>query len=163
MAVPQEDNDSIYPFHPLPDPCPPPVEARMVIGTWKLTRSELSPTAVQARGANPIGMVVYDPNGYMSVQIMPDRPRNAFPSYSPTPEQARDALLGYAAYFGYYRINLEKGTIAHCRIGSLTFNANRILVRRFEVLDNDTLVLRPIESEHTLYWKRLTRLCQPDE
>jgi lipocalin-like protein len=152
------DADTLYPLQPFPPPCPPPAGAAKLLGTWCLVRSELSPPVRRFRGENPTGIVIYDPNGYMSVQIAPDRPRKQFPSYSPSPEEALDALLGYTAYFGTYTVDLEQSTITHCRIGALTFNSNRLLVRRFELTGDDELALRPLESDHSLVWKKLTGL-----
>ena len=41
----------------------------------------------------------------MVVQISPDRPRRRFTGPQPTPDEALDAISGYAAYFGTYTVD----------------------------------------------------------
>ena len=60
-------------------------------------------------GSKPTGIIMYDANGLMNVQIMPDRPR---PKYTgaPTPEQALDAMRDPRQCRRFAR-PFDKGTI----------------------------------------------------
>ena len=77
--------------------------AKRLIGMWRLV-SAPSP----ARGQYTTGFIVYDKSGNMAVQIMPDRPRPKFTATQPTPEEAKEALIGYAAYFGTYTVDVTQ-------------------------------------------------------
>src|SRR6478752_5803322 len=88
--------------------------AEKFIGTWRLVSiTWTNPEVLRERGAHPTGMLVYDNTGHVAVQIIPDRKRKPFtgpvsPVYgsaSPTPDEAVDALMGYAAYFGTYSVD----------------------------------------------------------
>ena len=65
---------------------------------------------------------MYDADGYMNVQIQPDRPRQAY-SGTPTAEQALEAIRGYTAYFGTYTIDENAQTVTHHREGKLDAGA----------------------------------------
>jgi hypothetical protein len=131
-------------------------EARKVVGTWRLLEVIVPPAIRALRGANPDGMIVYDANGYMTVQISPDRERGDYAGKVPTPEQAVAALTGYGAYFGTYTVDVEAGTITHHREANLKPALLGSFVRRFEMPNPDRLVLRPIESTNALVWRRVT-------
>lgn len=140
----------------FPVPTRPEGEAKRVVGTWRLIKSEVPPEIRQFRGEQPTGFIHYDANGYMSVQIVPDRDRGMFPTYSPTAEQALNAILGYAAYFGTYSVDLNEMTITHHRACSLTTLKAVDIVRRFELRGDNQIVLKPKESSNILVWERLT-------
>jgi hypothetical protein len=74
--------------------------AKRFVGMWRLV-SAPSPT----HGQNPTGFIIYDKSGNMAAQIMPDRPRPKFAGTQPTPEEAKEALIGYTAYFGTYTVD----------------------------------------------------------
>lgn len=140
----------------FPVPTRPEGEAKRVVGTWCLIKSEVPPEIRQFRGEQPTGFIHYDANGYMSVQIVPDRDRGMFPTYSPTAEQALNAILGYAAYLGTYSVDLNEMTITHHRACSLTTLKTVDIVRRFELRGDNQIVLKPKESSNILIWERLT-------
>jgi len=138
------------------DANPPTGDGRAVIGTWRLVEVH-GPAEMHARrGPNPDGMIFYDANGYMGVQIAPDRERGDFKSGIPTPEQAVAAMIGYGAYFGTYSVDPDAGIITHHRIGNLKPGLIGSFDRRYEMRSPDELVLRPVESENALVWRRLT-------
>ncbi len=139
---------------------PPPAEngedAKRFVGTWKLVSIE-SASPDPMRGANPIGLIYYDAAGNMAVQIMPDGDRPKWKQgESPTPEQAKEAIAGYVAYFGTYTVDEKARTVSHHRKG--TINAGGVgvdYVRRYE-LTGDRLILTPVENPSThLTWKRV--------
>src|SRR4030095_885780 len=71
------------------------------VGTWRLVVYD-SGGRRNIRGA-PTGLIYYDATGHMAAQIAPDRSRPSWlPNTTPTPEQAKDAVGGYTAYFGTY-------------------------------------------------------------
>ncbi len=147
-----------------PEPAP---QSRLFVGTWRLAAFESSdPDSRTFRGARPIGILVYDAVGNMSVQIAPDRARRRFSGpvaelFSgprPTPEEAIDALSGYAAYFGTYRVDERAKTVTHVRVANLNPGGLGDFVRRYEFRTDDRLVLVPLERADTraitLTWER---------
>lgn len=131
-------------------------DARRVVGTWGLFEVDVPPAVRQLRGAQPKGMILYDANGYMSVIIAPDRDRGDFAGKIPTPEQAVAALTGFGAYFGTYSVDPSAMTITHHRDANLKPALLGSFIRRYEQPDDNTLILRPVESSNALVWKRLT-------
>src|SRR5690349_4452109 len=128
--------------------------AKRLIGTWRLlsiTESLLQ----QYRGENPTGVLYYDDKGNMAVQIMPSRQRPKYAGTLPTPEEAREALLGYTAYFGTYTVDERERTVTHHRTGNINPGGLGDFVRRYEFLSEDMLILMPIESRAGLTWQRI--------
>lgn len=119
------------------------------IGSWRLVSIEGTPNA--NRGERPSGLIYYDATGHMAAQIMPDRPRPTWTG-SPTPEQAREALRGYTAYFGTYTIDERARTVTHHREGSLVPGVVDF-VRRYEFAAGDRLILTPVDSTTRLTWE----------
>src|SRR5258708_7840378 len=63
-------------------------EAKQFIGTWRL----ISDTST--------GLMYYDGLGNMAAQGMPSRARAKYAGTQPTPDEAKEAINGYLAYFG---------------------------------------------------------------
>jgi hypothetical protein len=133
---------------------PAPSGASRLVGTWALEEYESNDADTrQFRGARPIGVLHYDRAGHMAVQIAPDRARRRFTGplsglFSgprPTPEEAFDALAGYAAYFGTYTVDERAQTVTHTRLGNLNPGGLGDFVRRFEFPTEDRLILTPLE------------------
>jgi hypothetical protein len=142
--------------------------ASRLIGTWKLVSYESSDTdSKQFRGPNPVGLIYYDRTGHMAVQIAPDRQRRrftgpqagVFTGPSPTPDEALDAIAGYAAYFGTYTVDERAQTVTHTRIGNINPGGVGDFVRRYEFLSDDRVALVPQERTDLravrLTWERL--------
>lgn len=123
--------------------------AKRFIGTWRLVSIEGGP-ANPNRGGRPTGYIYYDTTGHMAVQIMPDRAR---PKYTgaPTPEQAKETLMGYTAYFGTFTVDEQKQTVTHHREGTLTPGVVDF-VRKYE-LSGNRLTLTPVDSGTHLTWE----------
>jgi Lipocalin-like domain len=72
-------------------------------------------------GLHPTGLIIYQPNGYMAVQVMAD-PRPMFaqnPGTSPPPyDEFRSAYFGYYAYWGTYTIDDVVDGVVHNVEGS---------------------------------------------
>ena len=129
-------------------------DAKRLIGTWRLVMIAGS-ALEQYRGEKPTGLLNYDATGHMAVQIMPDRNRSRYSGALPTGEEARDALLGYAAYFGTYVVDEKNRTITHQRTGNINPGGLGDFVRRYEFISDDKIVLSPIESNAGLTWERV--------
>ena len=137
------------------------------VGTWKLVGYESSdPDSLTYRGERPFGVLVYDAAGNMAVQIAPDRARRPFSGpvaelFSgprPTPEEAFDAIAGYAAYFGTYVVDERAQTVTHRRVANVNPGGLGDFVRRYEFETPDRLLLVPLERSDRraikLTWER---------
>ncbi|CAN5584425.1 hypothetical protein BH11ACT6_BH11ACT6_12840 [soil metagenome] len=139
-----------------------------LIGAWELvtyTEQELpdGPLAYP-HGEDPLGLIMYTPDGYMSAQI---ETRNRPPYDRPaaaggTAEQRATAAAGYLAYSGPYFVDEYTGNIRHHVAISLLPNwIDSIQVRRSRLI-GDQLVLsaegRSPDSSgdvlSTLHWTR---------
>lgn len=131
--------------------------ANRVVGMWRLVSIVQDSGQAPNRGARPTGLIVYDASGQMSVQIMPDRIRPKFAATDPTPDEAREALRGYTAYFGTYTVDDRAQTVTHHRQGSVNpGNVGGDLVRRFEFAPGDRIILTPLENPtRRLTWERV--------
>jgi hypothetical protein len=78
-------------------------DAKRFIGTWRLV-SDVS-----------TGLMYYDSLGNMAAQVMPNRSRPKYAGVQPTPEEAKEAITGYLAYFGTYTVDESVRTITHHR------------------------------------------------
>ena len=88
------------------------------VGTWKLV--SISSSESRLFGERPVGILIYDADGHVAVQIM----RNPRPDLSsgpgfPTAKEVQIAYKGYYAYYGTYEVNEKKKTITHHLEGSL--------------------------------------------
>ena len=113
------------------------------IGTWRLV------------SATQTGLMIYDRLGNMAAQVMPNRPRRKYASPEPTPEEAKDAITGYLAYFGTYSVDEQIRTITHRRNGNI--NPGQVgdeVVRNYVFESNDRLVLTPAGSTNKIVWER---------
>jgi hypothetical protein len=83
------------------------------VGTWKLIAIEsrgpdgnVLPEPNPVGGLNPTGTVMYDAAGHVSLQIMPSgRPATLNTLQPLSPDQAKEALFGYVAYYGTYTLD----------------------------------------------------------
>ena len=132
-------------------------DSKQFIGTWKLVSIQ-NDAGEDVRGERPIGVIYYDGFGNMAAQIMPDRPRPQWKAGEPpTPEQAKEAMTGYVAYFGTYTVDEKARTVSHHRQGSLVPGTVGVdAVRTYEFLPGERLRLTPVEipSLH-LTWERV--------
>jgi|SoiMethySBSTD1v2_1073268.scaffolds.fasta_scaffold696883_2 hypothetical protein len=92
--------------------------AERVVGTWTLVSYEARHAdgrVVPVYGPSPVGRLVYDARGRMSVHIAdPRRPRFASPDrLLATDAEVRAAFDGYFGYFGTYDVDEKAGTMTH--------------------------------------------------
>ena len=93
-------------------------------GTWKLVSSEFRQADGEVTyplGRDAVGVIMYDVNGHVSVQIMrSNRPQFASgDQLNGTPAEIRSAFEGFVAYYGAYAVDEEQGTVTHHLKGSV--------------------------------------------
>ena len=137
----------------------PPLNAaeKQLVGTWRLVKYDQGGKPAPSRGPKPTGIIVYDGRRNMSVQIMPDRKRPKFAGSEPTPEEAKEALYGYIAYFGTFEINESAQTVTHHRQGNIDPGGVGVdFVRKYRFETPDRVVLSPVEGPaRDLTWERV--------
>jgi hypothetical protein len=122
---------------------PPARDTPRFIGTWRLVSQTQT------------GIMIYDSLGNMSAQVMPNRARRKYAAPEPTPEEAKDAITGYLAYFGTYSVDEQARIITHHRKGNINpGQVNDDVVRTYVFESNDRLVLTPAGSNNKIVWER---------
>jgi Lipocalin-like domain len=117
-------------------------EAKRFIGTWRLVSDSST------------GLMYYDSLGNMAAQVMPNRARPKYAGAQPTPDEAKEALTGYLAYFGTYSVDERAHTIAHHRKANINpGQINDDAVRRYE-FSGDRVILTPVDSRNQIIWER---------
>jgi hypothetical protein len=137
-----------------------------LVGTWTLVSFEHTGsdgTIVSTYGERPVGLLMYDAQGYMSAQIM-DARRPRFASGNrriATEHELREAVAGYVAYFGRYYVDEDGGFVVHEEIGDIFPNAAGTSQKRYFRLEGDLLVLTTppylignVRSIAQVIWKR---------
>lgn len=134
------------------------------VGAWKLTSIEhLRPNGevlTNIWGQKPNGLLVYDSKGYMSVQWVRDpRPTMSYDLRKVTPEELKDAYLGYYAYCGTYEVNEKEGFVVHHVLVSLRPAEVGIDYKRsFKISDNRITLSTPPTPSAATGETRITRL-----
>jgi hypothetical protein len=130
---------------------------RRLVGTWQLVSYLRNGQPIREVGEKPVGLIYYDGTGHMAAQIMPDRARPGWALGGElTPDDAKAAIVGYTAYFGTYTVDERAFTITHHRTGKLNSRAAVDLIRRYEFLTDDRIVLTPAETPtDRLIWDRV--------
>jgi len=136
-------------------------------GVWKLVGEETRDAKGEvvpgpnARSGGRIGYIVYDPAGYMSVNLAwPSRPELA--GRQPTPDEARVAMSTYNSYWGSFAVNEASSVVTHQTFGALSpaFSGTN-QERKFTIAGN-RLTLRPPTAsngdQRTLIWERVPDL-----
>jgi hypothetical protein len=126
--------------------------AKRLAGAWSYVGTWVDGVPKE-RGTSPSGMIVYMPSGHMSVQVAPEHPRKRAGTEA-TPQEAKDALTGYVAYFGTYVIDEGAGTVTHRRRASIQPGDTADLVRAYE-FSGERLILRPPGSKQEIIWERV--------
>lgn len=116
--------------------------ARRFHGAWRL----VSPTTD--------GILYYDPSGEMTVQTAPRRPRPRAGA-APTPAEALAAIDGWVGYFGRYTIDEAARTVTHHQRATVQPGEPTDLVRAYEFVTDDRLILRPVGRAGEIVWERL--------
>ena len=112
-------------------------------GTWRLVSETQT------------GIMIYDSLGNMAAQVMPNRVRRKYAAAEPTPDEAKDAITGYLAYFGTYSVDEQARIITHHRKANI--NPGQVgddVVRGYVFESNDRLILTPAGSTNKIVWER---------
>ena len=118
-------------------------DAKRFIGTWRLV------------SATSTGLMYYDALGNMAAQVMPNRSRPTYAGVQPTPEEAKEAITGYLAYFGTYTVDESVRTITHHRKANV--NPGQIgddVVRAYVFGAGDRVILTPTGATNQIIWER---------
>ena len=118
-----------------------------IIGAWQLESREVRKAGGEVvrdavLGAEPVGRLIYDVTGHMSLQMMRLDRTQAIS----TPTNRQDAqnariILGYDSYFGTFHVDDAAGTVVHNVVGSLfPEDIGKDFVRQLTV-DGDRLTL----------------------
>jgi hypothetical protein len=140
-----------------------------VLGTWNLLSWEMRSSNGKVTtpiGKNPKGVIVYDDDGRMTVQLMQsDRPLSASADpFGAAPDEIVGAWMGFISYAGRYEIDSSrKRVIHHVEICSFP-NWVGTRQERFYHFEGDRLVLStpPISlggesTVSTLVWEPMGR------
>ena len=125
------------------------------VGTWELLLIEEKTDTgdwIRARRfgeSRPVGVLMYDGQGNMAVQITTD-PRNTTRS-----AERPEFINGYVAYYGTYEINASDSTITHHRRSHVNADVAKLSVVRYFSFsdDNLTLTVAPAQSLR-LTWRK---------
>ncbi len=132
-----------------------------LIGTWGLESYTVSTPAGKNKnlwGENAEGMLIYQANGYMSVQVS-DKTRPLFDNrdyLSGDADEIDAAFKGYTAYFGRYVVH--PGNIIHHIVDqSLYPNWSGVTLIRYLTLNQNELVLStpPIQMKDDIYTMKM--------
>ncbi len=118
----------------------------LLTGTWRLVRvetirpnGEVIPSFL---GKNPRGIIMYLPNGFMSVQITGDPPARTKGPFEEASDAEKKAVAeGYYAYYGRYEVDEKKGAVTHHVEASLRPHEVGIDYVRYYKLQGDSVTL----------------------
>jgi hypothetical protein len=146
-------------------------QANRLAGTWKLVGVERlgpkgdilpAPAAPAFGSPNPVGVLMYDPNGYMGVTIMQSG-RQKYTGVEPTPDEAKAALASYVSYFGTFSVDETGGIVTHHVHGSLNPSMEPEQRRSYQITGNRLTLNTSRSSTGTqaqLIWERVPDLAQ---
>ena len=129
------------------------------IGAWRLVSFEEETAAgeiVHPYGENPIGSLIYDSSGRMSVEIMrSDREPFSSSEWKSVPaEEIKKAIEGFTAFFGSFEVDADKTVIHRVEGHVLPGSVGKTLGREFEFA-GDLLILKPSPNRRVI-WERLS-------
>lgn len=134
-------------------------EKAKFIGTWRLVAFEEEQANGDINfpyGRNPVGLLIYDANGRMAVQIM-SRERQPLPVgdyWQLDAEKIKAAVGGFTAFFGTYEIDETCQRIVHHVEGHLLPNSVGKELPRVYEFSGDRLILKPSANRRVI-WERV--------
>ena len=111
------------------------IESRNESGQWE--------TAALPMTGSPVGMIMYDDLGNMSVHI------TGSPRGVETPPELPEIVNGYVAYYARYQVDSDAGTVTHHRRGHINPDLADLSVVRYFEFSGDVLTLT-VAPERTL-------------
>jgi len=142
-------------------------DAALLVGTWKLISCDSlfdDGSVEPSLGVNPIGQLMYDAKGRMSVHLMSrNRPSFASPDLrGGTPEELKVAFATHQSYYGSYSVDSVAGTVSHHIEGGSFPNWSGGTQKRFFKLAGNRITLStpPIaiggrQARVVLVWERM--------
>jgi hypothetical protein len=129
------------------------------IGAWRLVSvQDRKPdgSLTNPYGERPVGLLLYDETGTMSVQIMrADRRHLSSDDWDDTPaEEIKSAIEGFTAFFGTYEINEAEKVITHRVEGHLFPDSVGKELKRGYEFSGSRLILKP-SAARTVTWERI--------
>jgi Lipocalin-like domain len=152
-------------FFPASDVYPA-TKQQSFIGTWKLISDKQVKTdgsSSDLYGASPLGQLIYDSNGHMSVHLLtPDLMKCGTLDRRKCPDSAaRSAFDNYLGYWGRYKMSADGKSIMHIIEGASAPDWIGTSQQRFFELSGDRLTLTTlmqqiagVESKTVLVWQR---------
>jgi Lipocalin-like domain len=113
------------------------------IGAWRLAWLEEPGADAKVHKADCTGLLVYTREGYMSVQVMYNKPQTGSPA-----EGAQYAQGGYEASYGRYEINNANTFTFHVESALVRTLIGKDLKRVFELSGKQLIVKSPDPEEH---------------
>lgn len=131
------------------------------VGSWRLISAiyERDGRAAFPFGRHPVGLLIYDDLGNMSVQIM--HPHYADSAHTPDTAGQRAAFAGYLAYFGACEISETETMVRHYVQGStLRHWVGSVQERTYEFSGNRLTLSAPATTDQAgaqavLIWERI--------
>ncbi len=138
-------------------------------GVWRLVSEEtrdasgrIVPGGPNGSDGGRFGYIVYDPVGYMSVNLA-WRDQPPFMGPTPTPQQAATALARYNSYWGSFAVNEATGIVTHQTFGAVSPGFSGTNQERRFSFDGNRLTLRPPTAangdQRALTWERVPDLA----
>ncbi|WP_375137464.1 lipocalin-like domain-containing protein [Rubrivivax rivuli] len=152
-----------------------PPQGQSVQGAWRLVSWETvfkDGTVTHPYGKTPTGFIIYEPSGWMSVQVvrdpMPPVPASGHSLIGATLEEKSAAYSAYYAYWGRYSIDASKSKVSHVLTASLLpHEVGRTYERTFSIEGDRLLLTTPPyrsggkEAFNRLTWQRLPSELRP--
>ncbi|MCE4964114.1 lipocalin-like domain-containing protein [Staphylococcus haemolyticus] len=132
-----------------------------LIGTWKLVRyqdEDKDGNIFFPLGKDATGFIMYNPDGYMSAQLM-QQGRKAYESgdlHTGTKDEMAEAAHGYVAYSGRFELVEENSTVYHTMEVSMNPTWLGDTQPRLFELEGDTLsIVNGNVPNQKLVWQRV--------
>lgn len=132
-----------------------------LIGTWKLVRyqdKDKDGNIFFPLGKDATGFIMYNPDGYMSAQLM-QQGRQAYESgdlHTGTQDEMAEAAHGYVAYSGRFELDEENSTVYHTMEVSMNPTWLGDTQPRLFELEGDTLsIVNGNVPNQKLVWQRV--------
>jgi hypothetical protein len=128
------------------------------VGAWRLASLEEPAPDGKIHKADCTGMLVFTPNGHMSVQVMYRNPQ-ADPQTASSGAPVQYAQGGYEASFGTYSVSHSAHTFTFHVEGSLVRPLiGKDLTRKFELSGSQLIVTPTNPDEHwRVAWEEYTQ------
>ncbi|MBT2668546.1 lipocalin-like domain-containing protein [Bacillus sp. ISL-4] len=134
-----------------------------VIGTWSLVSYETQDAdgnVLYPLGKDAKGFIMYNPDGYMSAQLMASG-RPAYKSgdlHTGTTAEMAAAAHGYLAYSGPFEVDEEKRELIHHMDVSMNPTWLSQAQPRIAKIEGDQVVIyNGLHPEDKLIWKRVNK------